>query len=81
MLEYFGQNELNLTSLIFLNCSCRPGHGSFVKVELLDIGTDVISAMAERYCDTATALTSGEIVHSGAGKAIPITLVGDAKIR
>lgn len=51
-----------------------------MKVELLDLGTDVVSALADRYCDTETALTGGAI-KSGAGRAIPIMLVGDVKIR
>jgi hypothetical protein len=69
-----------LVNLHGANCSCRQGYGSFVKVELLDLGTDVVSALADRYCDTETALTGGAI-KSGAGRAIPIMLVGDVKIR
>lgn len=60
--------------------SCAAGHGSFMKIELLDVGTDMLTALTERYCDTATALTGGAI-QTGAGRAVPIMLVGDAKVR
>jgi CAP-Gly domain len=60
--------------------TCPSGAGSFMKLELLDLGTDIVSALLDKYCDVATALTGGAI-QSGKGKAIPIMLVGDDKIR
>jgi hypothetical protein len=59
--------------------SCAPGAGSFVKVELLDAGGDMLAALNDKYNDTT--VHGGGAIAGTTGKAVPVLLVGDEKIR
>lgn len=59
--------------------SCTPGAASFVKVELVNTGTDMLSAMNDKYNDTT--VHGGGAIAGTSGKAVPVLLVGDEKIR
>ena len=53
---------------------------SFVKLELVDCGRGFEGALVERYCDTSTGSDGGALVGLS-GKAVPVLLVGDDKVR
>jgi tubulin-specific chaperone E len=58
--------------------TCGPTSGSFLKVNLLDVGVPFLAALVAKYEDTTAA---GGTVTTEGGQALEIELVGDEKIR
>ena len=61
--------------------TCKQAHGtaSFLKEELVQKGVDFMAALVDKYSDTSTA--GGGAIAGLTGKAVPVLLVGDEKIR
>lgn len=63
----------------YFTCPHERG-ASFVKLELVTEGRTFEAALVERYCDVSTGSDSGALV-GVSGKAVPVVLVGDDKVR